>query len=55
MGSQKPFGERSRQEIANDIEMLLAADTIEVQNEQEVFMTSSFAPQRNRSVPLKMP
>lgn len=28
---------RSRQEIANDIEMLLAADTLEVQNEQEVY------------------
>jgi predicted nucleic-acid-binding protein len=29
--------ERIRQEIANDIEMLLAADTLEVQNEQEVY------------------
>jgi len=29
---------RSRQQIANDIEMLLAADTIEVQNEQEVYL-----------------
>jgi predicted nucleic-acid-binding protein len=28
---------RSREEIANDIEMLLAADTLEIQNEQEVF------------------
>jgi predicted nucleic-acid-binding protein len=28
---------RSRQEIANDIEMLLSADTLEVQNEQEVY------------------
>jgi predicted nucleic-acid-binding protein len=28
---------RSREEIANDIEMLLAADTLEVQNEQEVY------------------
>ena len=28
---------RSRQQIANDIEMLLAADTLEVQNEQEVY------------------
>ena len=28
---------RSRQEIANDIEMLLAADTLEIQNEQEVY------------------
>ena len=27
----------SRQQIANDIEMLLAADTLEVQNEQEVY------------------
>ena len=27
----------TRQEIANDIEMLLAADTLEVQNEQEVY------------------
>ena len=36
MGSQEPF-KRSRQEIANDIEMLLAADTLEVQNEQEVY------------------
>ena len=30
---------RSRQEIANDIEMILAADTLEVQNEQEVYYT----------------
>jgi predicted nucleic-acid-binding protein len=29
---------RSRQQIANDIEMLLAADTLEVQNEQEVYL-----------------
>ena len=28
---------RSRQEIANDVEMLLAADTLEIQNEQEVY------------------
>jgi predicted nucleic-acid-binding protein len=28
---------RSRHQIANDIEMLLAADTLEVQNEQEVY------------------
>ncbi len=28
---------RSRQEIADDIEMMLAADTLEVQNEQEVY------------------
>lgn len=28
---------RTREEIANDIEMLLAADTLEVQNEQEVY------------------
>jgi predicted nucleic-acid-binding protein len=28
---------RSQQEIANDIEMILAADTLEVQNEQEVY------------------
>ncbi len=28
---------RSRQEIASDIEMVLAADTFEVQNEQEVY------------------
>ena len=33
----KSLFKRSRQEIANDIEMLLAADTIEVQNEQEVY------------------
>ena len=29
--------QRSRQEIASDIEMVLAADTLEVQNEQEVY------------------
>ena len=29
--------QRSRAEIANHIEMILAADTLEVQNEQEVF------------------
>ena len=28
---------RSRQQIANDIEMLLAADTLDIQNEQEVY------------------
>ncbi len=28
---------RSRQEIANDIEMILAAGTLEIQNEQEVY------------------
>ena len=28
---------RSRHEIANDVEMILAADTLEVQNEQEVY------------------
>lgn len=33
----KSLFKRTRQEIANDIEMLLAADTIEVQNEQEVY------------------
>jgi predicted nucleic-acid-binding protein len=34
----KSLFKRSRQEIANDIEMLLAADTVEVQNEQEVYL-----------------
>jgi predicted nucleic-acid-binding protein len=33
----KSLFKRSRQEIAHDIEMLLAADTLEVQNEQEVY------------------
>jgi predicted nucleic-acid-binding protein len=33
----KSLFKRSRQEVANDIEMLLAADTLEVQNEQEVY------------------
>jgi predicted nucleic-acid-binding protein len=33
----KSLYKRSRQEIADDIEMLLAADTLEVQNEQEVY------------------
>jgi predicted nucleic-acid-binding protein len=33
----KSLFKRSQQEIANDIEMLLAADTLEVQNEQEVY------------------
>lgn len=28
---------RSREEVANHIEMILAADTLEVQNEQEVY------------------
>ncbi len=34
----KSLFKRSRQKIANDIEMLLAADTLEVQNEQEVYL-----------------
>jgi predicted nucleic-acid-binding protein len=34
----KSLFKRSRQDIANDIEMLLAADTLEVQNEQEVYL-----------------
>jgi predicted nucleic-acid-binding protein len=34
----KSLFNRSRQEIANDIELLLAADTLEVQNEQEVYL-----------------
>ncbi|MGA2561740.1 MAG: type II toxin-antitoxin system VapC family toxin, partial [Terracidiphilus sp.] len=34
----KSLFKRSRHEIANDIEMLLAADTLEVQNEQEVYL-----------------
>jgi predicted nucleic-acid-binding protein len=33
----KSLYKRSRQEIANDIEMLLAADTLDIQNEQEVY------------------
>ncbi len=33
----KSLYKRSRQEIATDIEMVLAADTHEVQNEQEVY------------------
>lgn len=33
----KSLFKRSRHEIANDIEMLLAADTLEIQNEQEVY------------------
>jgi predicted nucleic-acid-binding protein len=33
----KSLFKRSRQEIANDIEMILAADTLDVQNEQEVY------------------
>ena len=33
----KSLYKRSREEIANDIEMVLAADTLEVQNEQEVY------------------
>lgn len=33
----KSLFKRSRQEIANDIAMLLAADTLDVQNEQEVY------------------
>jgi predicted nucleic-acid-binding protein len=34
----KSLFKRSRQQIANDVEMLLAADTLEVQNEQEVYL-----------------
>jgi predicted nucleic-acid-binding protein len=34
----KSLFKRTRQQIANDIEMLLAADTLEVQNEQEVYL-----------------
>ena len=33
----KSLFKRSRQQIANDIEMILAADTLDVQNEQEVY------------------
>jgi predicted nucleic-acid-binding protein len=33
----KSLYKRSRQEIATDIEMVLAADTLEVQNEQQVY------------------
>jgi predicted nucleic-acid-binding protein len=33
----KSLYKRSQQEIANDIEMILAADTLEVQNEQQVY------------------
>ena len=33
----KSLYKRSPQEIANDIEMILAADTLEIQNEQEVY------------------
>ena len=33
----KSLFKRSRQQIANDIEMLLAADTLDIQNEQEVY------------------
>jgi len=33
----KSLYKRSRQEIATDIEMVLAADTLSVQNEQEVY------------------
>jgi len=34
----KSLFKRSRQDIANDLEMLLAADTLDVQNEQEVYL-----------------
>jgi predicted nucleic-acid-binding protein len=33
----KSLYKRSRQEVASDIEMVLAADTLEVQNEQQVY------------------
>jgi predicted nucleic-acid-binding protein len=33
----KSLYKRSPQEIANDVEMILAADTLEVQNEQQVY------------------
>ena len=34
----KSLFHRSRRQIANDVEMLLAADTLEIQNEQEVYL-----------------
>ena len=34
----KSLFKRSRPEIANDVELLLAADTLEVQNGQEVYL-----------------
>ena len=33
----KSLYKRSRREIANDIEMILAADTLEIQNEQQIY------------------
>jgi len=33
----KSLYKRSRREVANDVEMILAADTLEVQNEQQVY------------------
>jgi predicted nucleic-acid-binding protein len=33
----KSLYKRSRQQIANDVEMILAGETLEVQNEQEVY------------------
>ena len=33
----KSLYKRSRHQIANDVEMILAADTLEVQNEQQVY------------------
>jgi AbrB family looped-hinge helix DNA binding protein len=43
----KSIFKRSRREIANDIEMLPAADTLEVPNEQEVYPNSAVVSLRN--------
>ena len=37
MGAQESFQAFRPQQIANDLEMILAADTLEVQNEQAVY------------------
>ena len=46
---RKSIYKRTPHEIANEIEMILAADTLEVQNEQEVYQGRSCA-QSNRRV-----
>src|SRR5580698_5628714 len=46
----KSLCKRSRQEIATDIEMVLAADTLEVQNEQEVLPCRRRSAECNRNL-----
>ena len=51
----KSLYKRSREEIANDIEMVLAAETLEVQNEQEVSINHVFGPVLHHDYLFKLP